>query len=167
MITYELTLAIRNPALEHGLKRSASMGHRDTTNSQNWMNGKPPYWRHYVGRVGEEIVSLFSGWPLDWDTIGRGDDGTDFPHGIQVKTRETTEKPNLLIPVSQFNRKTCVYYILVWLNEPHAHIIGWITREDFKRLHSVEQMKVPTMVVHHSFLKPMETFPVPMPKFPK
>ena len=125
-------------ALRLGQKRSGSMGHAETVNSPNMLYPRPPWWRHYVGVCGEQAFSKVTGYPVDDKTIGRGDDGTDFPHGIQVKAAYQPRQPRLLIPVSQLDRKIACIYVFVWLPHEHefkvAHIQGWITRADLMRL---------------------------------
>lgn len=108
-------------------RRSGSMGDKETKNSWNpKMNSRK---RHYIGVLGEWCWSVLSGHPIDIETIGRGDDGTDFPGGIQVKGADQENMPNLLIPESQYDRKVADHYVLVWVREKTGLILGRITRE--------------------------------------
>ena len=122
-------------AKDLAIKRSGSMNHADTKNSQNFIKDKQPWWRHFIGVVGEMAYSIYSDYPIDQTTIGRGDSGVDFPNGVQVKASDTVLKPNLMFPVSQFNRKIARTYVLVWVfpTGHQAEIIGSISREDIEK----------------------------------
>lgn len=99
-------------------KRSGSMGHAETKNSHN--RRLPSYLRHYYGVIVEKAWSILTGYPVNTWTIGEGDDGTDFPGGINVKGSYQPKKPNLLFPVDQYARKIAKTYVF-----------GWITNNDF------------------------------------
>lgn len=127
MIRVELTPEDKKFCWKWAQKRSGSMGDNDTKNSHSFgMNSKT---RHYVGLLGERAYGKYIDFPVDTATIGRGDDGTDFPDGIQVKGAMTEKMPNLLIPVDQYDRKPCESYVLVWVKKTHAIILGIINRE--------------------------------------
>jgi len=117
-----------------GMKRSGSMNHAETKNSQNFLNDKPAWYRHFIGVCGEHTYSLFSGEKVDSVTIGKGDNGFDFSNGVQVKSSDSKNKPNLMFPVSQFNRKIADTYVLVWVKLPECEIIGKISRNNVKNV---------------------------------
>jgi hypothetical protein len=53
-----------------GLKRSGSMGHMETRNSQDLMKDSTygdvaPWYRHYIGAIGEKAYSIMTGYPVD------------------------------------------------------------------------------------------------------
>ena len=66
-------------ALWLGKRRAASVPD-ETENSANFFEdkGMPPWWRHYLGVLGERAYSILTGEPVNTWTIGRGDDGSDF-----------------------------------------------------------------------------------------
>lgn len=143
------------------------MRHADTVNSRNMLRGRPPYWKHYVGAVGEVIFSMYSGLPVDETTIGRGDEGSDFPGGIQVKCSDTRYEPNLMVLKSLWERKPAKLYVLCWLNEPKVFILGAITSQEFLNAkETIELGHGPTYVVRHQHLLPIEQFvprAIPLP----
>ena len=114
-----------------GYKRSASVNHAVTRKSFNaYENKKPDWWRHYIGALGEVAYSIHIGKEIDTTTIGRGDDGTDFDNGVDVKSSDLNRKPNLLLGVNQFNKKYAKRYILAWVKLPEVELLGYIDRED-------------------------------------
>tara|TARA_R110000803_G_scaffold110897_1_gene179353 strand:+ start:489 stop:959 length:471 start_codon:yes stop_codon:yes gene_type:complete len=113
------------------MKRSGSVNHAETKNSINCFKEMPGWHRHYVGALGEMAYSIYSGKEIDTTTIGRGDDGTDFDNGVDVKTSTSKYKPNLLIFKKQFERKFAKNYVLAWLKLPVVELIGTISRDDF------------------------------------
>jgi hypothetical protein len=114
-----------------GFKRSASVGHAVTRKSFNaYENKKPDWWRHYIGALGELAYSIYIGKEIDTTTIGRGDDGTDFDNGVDVKSSDLNRKPNLLLGINQFNKKYAKRYVLAWVKIPTVELIGYIDRDD-------------------------------------
>lgn len=153
-------------ATDLGTKRSASMGHSDTINSRNFFPDKPPQYRHIVGVKGELVVSWWNiergrNWLVDTKTIGRGDRGTDFPCGIQVKTSTHDTPPDLILDPVQYRRKRAEakIYILVWLkSERQAIIMGWITTKEIEANWKPQKTKFgERIIVPLSELKPMES----------
>lgn len=147
---------------KHGMARSASMNHADTKNSRNFFSGKPPYHRHVLGIKGE---LAYSWWlrhinryhPVDIKTLGRGDTGTDFPGGVQIKSSDLDHVPNLLIGVTQWQRKHANYYVLAWVRPEHVWLIGWISTEEFEKIHKVREIRGDAvMVVDYRDLHPMD-----------
>lgn len=163
--TRELDSVTLEWCLEKGSDRSASMHHADTLNSKNLIPGRPPYWRHYIGIIGELAYAWFSGQKVDIKTIGRGDTGFDFPDGAQVKTSDIEHVPKLMILASQWQRKHAKFYVLAWVrwnDKPMATVslLGWISSEEFAAKHKIWDHKRgmgPSMWVHHTQLHPMET----------
>ena len=130
-------------ALRLGNRRSASMNHAETKNSIN-MGFDTPLDRHFAGALGEIAWGRFTGFEVDKRTIGRGDGGTDFSGGIDIKTRVSWNRyrPNLLIPVKQWireDRPKPNKYVLCWISKEEfeagairtVRIVGWITAIDF------------------------------------
>jgi len=120
-----------------GKRRSGSMGHAETKNSKNMVRGTP-WKRHYFGAIAEKGWSKLTGHPVNTWTIGEGDGGTDFPDGTQVKGAYQEKKPNLLIPVDQYDRLPAKRYILGWIKKtPHGVVVdfvGEISREKCDRV---------------------------------
>lgn len=121
------------------MKRSGSMNHADTKNSRNFFKDKPNWYRHYVGAVGEYAYSKVSGEEVDYKTIGKGDKGFDFGDGIDIKTKASEYKPDLILNAIQYERKNPKTYVLVWIRTPkqkleetEVELVGWIHREDFE-----------------------------------
>ena len=116
-----------------GFKRSASVGHAVTKKSFNaYENKKPDWWRHYIGAIGELAYSIYIGKEIDTTTIGRGDDGTDFDNGVDVKSSDLNRKPNLLLGINQFNKKYAKRYVLAWVQIPKVELIGYIDKSTIK-----------------------------------
>lgn len=162
--------------LDLGLKRSGSMGHMETPNSKDMMKGStygnvPPWFRHYLGAIGEKAYSIMTGFPVNDITIGRGDSGIDFPDGYQVKCsgltkidKATGERvlPNLLFLVDQWDRKHVLAknFCLMWayhLSDKDAWVrpMGHISIEDvliFRKL--VDFGHGPTWFVNQYHLTP-------------
>ena len=135
---YRLNLAQSKWCEWLGKKRSGSMNDADTKNSVN-MTHHAGWVRHIVGVIGEKVLSILTGWPMDTTTFGKGDGGTDFPDGTQAKSALQKNKPNLLILVSQYKRKDLKIpkrYILVWVkpNCLDCEVLGQISRERFDRI---------------------------------
>lgn len=109
------------------------MNHAATKNSANFFADRPPWFRHFVGACGEVAFAKTYDLPVDEDTIGRGDDGTDFPGGIQVKTAFQKRPPRLMFPQRQWLRKHAQIYVLAWapaeLECSEISLIGWIRRQ--------------------------------------
>jgi len=144
-----------------GKKRSASMGHAETKNSKNMVGGTP-WKRHYFGAIGEKAWSILTGEPVDVKTIGRGDAGTDFSNGTQVKGAYQRKKPNLLIPVDQYDRKIAKRYILGWIKQKDfgvvVEILGQISRGKCDRVKRFVKkgdmnMKVDTWLISNTHLE--------------
>lgn len=164
--TFNIDSAMRDRALRLGLARSGSMQHRDTVNSRSMMRqqGRPDWWRHHIGALGEIVFSLYSGLTVNTWTIGRGDDGSDFPGGINVKASDCKTEPRLMILKTMWERKHAKVYVIVWINEPHAHILGGITSEEFARVHkSHDWGRGETYFVEANQLHPIEEFHFPPP----
>jgi hypothetical protein len=137
-----------------GFKRSASKNHADTLNSKNFMPKKPKWHRHYVGAIGELAYSKYCGDPVNTDIIGVGDDGTDFPGGVQVKASDTKKIPNLMFPKNQFYRKKAKVYVLVWVKIPSVYLVGKIDRQRIIQCHKLHDFGYgETMIVLHNQLK--------------
>ena len=117
-------------AKDLGFRRSASVGHAETKNNFNAYKTKPKWWRHYVGALGEVAYSVYIGKEVDTTTIGTGDDGTDFDHGVDVKSSDLNRRPNLLLGINQFNKKYAKRYVLAWVQLPKVELIGYIDRQD-------------------------------------
>jgi len=119
-------------------KRSGSMGHAETKNSRDMLGSLTPWLRHYFGVIAEKAWSLLTGEPVNTWIIGEGDDGTDFSNSTQVKGAYQPKKPNLLIPVDQYDRKTAKRYILGWIKNTDfgvlVEIIGEISRAKCDRV---------------------------------
>lgn len=143
----------------HAKKRSGSMDDADTLNSQNFYNNKPPWWRHYIGMLGEFAYQVHSGYKVDTTTIGEGDDGTDFPGGIQVKASDLGVMPNLMFPLKQWQRKSANIYVLAWVVLPRTiHLLGWITREKADRVKVIHEYgRGSTYLIDREYLLPMST----------
>lgn len=108
------------------------MNHASTRNSANFFSDRPPWFRHFVGVCGEVAFAKTYDLHVDEDTIGRGDDGTDFPGGVQVKTAFQKRPPRLMFPQRQWQRKHAKVYVLAWapadLECSAISLIGWIRR---------------------------------------
>tara|TARA_R110002012_G_scaffold59163_2_gene154544 strand:+ start:1088 stop:1576 length:489 start_codon:yes stop_codon:yes gene_type:complete len=142
-----------------GDRRSGSMGHRDTVNSYT-MTHKSRH-RHFLGVVGELAYSKFSGLEVDSITIGRGDDGTDFNNGINVKCSDSRNKPNLIFPVVQYQRKYSEYYVLVWYKEKIPYLLGWTTRNEIDLKHKIVDFGYgETVLFSNSLLNTMDSIPI-------
>lgn len=147
------------------MRRSGSMNHADTLNSKNFFKNRPGWWRHFIGALGEIVFSHYSGFPVDTHTIGRGDDGTDFPGGIQIKCSDYPSAPNILIPEAQWDRKTCQLYVLIWvqLDRHVAQIMGAITRERAKAVRrSVTFGNDRSWRIDHQALEPIQNYVQPV-----
>ena len=116
------------------MKRSGSKNHAETKNSINCFKDKEGWHRHYVGVLGELAYSIYSGKKIDISIIGRGDDGTDFDNGVDVKTSTSKYRPNLLMFKKQYERKKADSYVLAWLQLPIVELVGSITRNKFDEL---------------------------------
>lgn len=144
---------------ELGLKRSGSVGHADTKNSPRMVHGSR--YRHYLGVVGELAYSKYSGLEVDIHTIGKGDDGTDFPNGVNVKCSDAKNKPNLLILSQQFKRKYSDYYVMVWYTQGDVYLLGWATRDQLYTHKKVVDFGYgETYLYSNRNLKPMNLIPV-------
>ena len=124
-------------AIKLGRRRSGSVGHAETLYSHNPTMGS--LIRHIIGAKAEYVYSRYTGYPVDITTIGKGDDGTDFPDGANVKGSEIEKKPNLLIDLISWERIVPKFYVLIWVQNPkfnrlHSEILGFITREDADRV---------------------------------
>jgi len=136
------------------------VGHASTRNSQNFFEGSEPWYRHFIGVLGEKAYSAYSGYPVDDQTIGRGDSGVDFPGGVQVKTACLESKPRLMIPQSQYDRKMCEYYVLAWVRSgdySSVVILGRITRSHFDDIKESATFYVPTYFCMAKSLEPLES----------
>ena len=106
----------------------------NTINSQNFFPNKEPWFRSYVGAVGEVAYSKWTGYPITETTWNDGrsvEDGTDFPDGSNVKASEIDEIPNLLIPVVHYKKWIPKSYVLAWarLLQRECFLLGKITRK--------------------------------------
>jgi len=120
------------------IKRSGSMNHSETKNSINCFKTRDGWHRHYVGALGELAYSIHSGKKIDTSIIGRGDDGTDFDNGVDVKTSSSKYRPDLLIFKKQYDRKIADSYVLAWLQLPTVELIGSISRTKFDELKEIK-----------------------------
>ena len=120
---------------EIGLKRSGSMSHADTKNSKNMTPEKPAWWRHYIGALGEYAFAKLTNQEVH-DIIGRGDEGTDFPCGTNVKSSDFPHRePNLLIhKKTSWDRKRAKRYVLAWIKLPQIIFLGEITEQKILNL---------------------------------
>jgi hypothetical protein len=142
-----------------GDARSGSMGHRDTVNSQT-MTHKSRH-RHFLGVVGELAYSKFSGLDVDSFTIGKGDDGNDFINGVNVKCSDSKNKPNLIFPSVQYERKRSEYYVLAWYKDSRVYLIGWTTRAEINLKHKMVDFGYgETVFFSNNLLRTMESIPV-------
>ena len=138
MDTISLTDEQLKFARELAMKRSGSMGHSATKNSGNFFNDKPPWYRHYVGAVGEVAFGALYGMDVDSETIGRGDSGVDFAGGIQVKTSDAEKMPRLMFPKGQWERKIADEYVLMWFKPPNwVMVVGSIRRDDAEKVKEI------------------------------
>lgn len=125
----------------------------ETANSKNFFEGMPRTHRHFIGLLGEFAWAKIHGYEMNMETwTGKGDDGTDFKGGIQVKSSAITKKPNLLIPCSQWKRKSCKFYYLMWIRLPVAYEIGWISRIEALLVREKIDLKVPTWIIKNIYL---------------
>ena len=60
--------------------------------------------------------------------------------GIDIKTKASEYKPDLILNAIQYERKNPKTYVLVWIRTPkqkleetEVELVGWIHREDFER----------------------------------
>ena len=158
-------------AKQLGLKRSGSMNDRDTPHSHNpKMNSKV---RHITGAEAEYVYSDHSGDPVDTWTIGKGDDGTDFPGGVDVKGSKIENMPNLLIDQEAWERKIPKIYVLVWVQNLKfkrldSLILGWITREQadevkYEVLEGERGCVTDNWWIDFEYLHPMSELIIPAP----
>lgn len=84
-----------------------------------------------LGCVGEMIFSLVSGLDMNKKILLGGDDGSDFKHGVQVKTTEEHKVSHL---IEFLDKEHDGYYVLVAVNleERSGYVCGVISSEDFK-----------------------------------
>lgn len=121
-------------------KYAARKGIRgNTINSQNFFEDKKPWYRHFIGAIGEKAYSKFSNWPIietTWNDGRSGEDGTDFPNGANIKASPIYGMPNLLIPVDQWERHEPFSYVLAWvkLRQRECHLMGLVTRQKANRV---------------------------------
>ena len=114
---------------EWAMERSGSMSHSDTKNSKNMTPEKPAWWRHYIGCLGEYAFSKLTNQKIH-KIIGKGDPGTDFPCGTNVKASDLSHEPNLLIhKQSAWDRKRAKRYALAWVKLPRVSFLGEITEQ--------------------------------------
>lgn len=147
--------------------KSYSVGCTDTKNSQNFFDDKHPLYRSYLGMLGEVGFAKYSGLKMNIDTIGIGDDGTDFDYGIQVKCSDAKNKPNLMFPLTQYHRKHAEYYILTWYRKNALEIIGYTTRGYIDNNHKLKEYgHGATVFVPNKELESIQTFKIlkDMPK---
>ncbi len=157
------------------MRRSGSMQHRDTPNSKNMNPERPGWHRHFIGVIGELAYSWFSDHPVNQDTIGEGDDGTDFPDGVQIKSSDLDHEPNLLFLTKQWERKLARTYVLAWVQNvtqyrngapcalrcdgaafaPRVTLMGWSTREEIESKAVKKDLGRETMVFAREYLHPM------------
>lgn len=126
-----------------GRIRSASMGHANTRNSKNYFNGRPPSFRHEVGAVGEFAYAQEFGFDVDETTVGRGDDGIDFPDGSQLKTPCQPRTPRLFIGVDRHKqllrevelheRTLPTRYVLAWMRPDEWNVVDIIGSIEYGR----------------------------------
>lgn len=74
-----------------GIRRSKSMNHKETKNSFQLISTKFPWWKHYIGVLGEKVWGRFTGWPVDDKTLGKGDGGYDFPDRSNANLKDSIE----------------------------------------------------------------------------
>ena len=120
------------------MKRSGSMNHADTKNSSNFFKRKPAWWRHYIGVIGEFAYSKHTGEKVDILTIGKGDSGSDFKYGVDVKSSNSKNRPPLLLFANQFKRKVAKHYVLAWVKENSVELIGHIKRKKVIELKEIK-----------------------------
>jgi len=106
----------------------------NTINSRNFFPDKEPWYRNFIGAIGEKAYSKFSNWPIietTWNDGRSAEDGSDFPNGFKVKASPIKGVPNLLIPVDQWKRHKPKGYILAWvkLSRRECFLMGQILRE--------------------------------------
>lgn len=169
-----LTVAEWEHGRQRGIKRSESMGHRDTKNSQNWTGG-PGWKRHVAGGRAEVAYTKWSGQPLTRNVIGRGDGGIDFADGTQLKSSEHA-MPNVLVPKKQWNRPDVPkssYFVLakVITRERKVQIIGAITYKDAsrKKVSRIIQTRrglVPSWFIDAGHLGDLRMIPHILARFP-
>ena len=141
--------------------KSYSVGCTDTKNSQNFFEGKEHLYRSYLGMLGEVGFARYSGLKMNIDTIGVGDDGTDFEYGIQVKCSDSRNKPNLMFPVTQYKRKHAEYYILTWYKNQMLEFVGYTTRGYIDNNHKIKNYGYgDTVFVSHNELKPIQSLEI-------
>ena len=139
-----------------GMKRSGSMNHADTKHSANFFKDKPAWHRHFLGVMGEFAYGAYSGYPIDNETIGRGDTGTDFLDGTDVKSSDSISKPNLILRPDAIFRKKPKSYVLAWIRVPVVILVGRITWENV--IDVMEERKYDHGVAYfidNRFLRPM------------
>jgi len=105
----------------------------NTKNSQNFYEDKAPWYRSFIGAIGEVAYSKWTGWPIVETTWNKGDsveDGTDFPDGSNTKSSAEDYKPNLLIPVVHYKKWIPKSYVLAWvkLRRRECFLLGKISR---------------------------------------
>jgi len=120
------------------MKRSGSMNHADTKNSSNFFKSKPAWWRHYIGVIGELAYGIHTGEKVDSTTIGKGDLGYDLKYGVDVKSSNSKQKPDLLLNTNQFKRKTANHYVLAWVQDNNVELIGHIKRSKVIELKEIK-----------------------------
>lgn len=144
---------------ELAMKRSGSMGHANTCHSKNCMKDRPGWWRHFIGVIGELVISWRCSFEVDTQTIGRGDSGSDFPGGIQVKASDLSYEPNLVVSVDEWARKPAQVYVLVWIRDElsRASIMGFITRDKADSVKLLVDGGIkPFWFIHRKHLSPID-----------
>ena len=86
---------------------------------------------HFIGTVGEFLISIETGLPVDVRLDAQGDGGTEFVHlgkRYNVKTSTFVVSPDLKeFPTPKFRSD---YYVLVAVSPQHqAATVGWATQD--------------------------------------
>lgn len=114
----------------------------------------------WTGVLGELAYSKHTGHPVKVTLPKGGDDGTDFPGGVQVKASRRSHPPKLMIPVRDWRnpKKVCKSYVLSWVSEDRrtVKIMGAISRPRFHRIKGRRTWEEPTYYVEAHQLQPLE-----------
>lgn len=130
---FEMTDELIAEAKDIGMKRSGSMNHADTKNSKNMTPNKAPWWRHYIGALGEVAFREITGQEMP-NIYGKGDEGNDFPCGSNIKSSDHPNCNLLIHKKTAWDRKRAERYILVQIKLPKVIFLGEMTETKINNL---------------------------------
>jgi len=130
-------------------------------------DGNTPDGVELVGWMGEMVVSLATGFPLDWQLFHGSDPGYDMAVSdftIQIKTGCG---PSLLFKtLDYFSENADVAVLVEYIGKDRRHpetdprfvVHGWVTRDDFMMRHHIRDFRKglgPQPYMHKNEMRPL------------